>query len=47
MRKPTVNKDQDKPFKTGFTMTKQSFVKARIESRERDKRLTRLINSSP
>jgi len=42
-----IRKKEKKAFNVGFTATKTAFVKARIESMEIDKRLTRLINSSP
>jgi len=38
-------KNPDKPFKVGFTKVKTAFVKASIESKEREKRLNRLIGS--
>lgn len=39
-------KQQARPFNIGFTAIKNAVIKARIESHEREKRLTRLINSS-
>lgn len=40
-------KEQSRPFNIGFTAIKNAVVKARIELKQKERDLTRLINNLP